>query len=252
MNYAFHAELIRLRRPRVLVSAAAPALAFALAASLAVVLSAGGDPTAVADLEGSGGGTAAFAVGASFTGILVFVLFIATIATEFSQGTFRTLLLRQPRRLALLAGKMGALLAFAAGVLAVALVGAFVVSLALAPSQDVATGAWLSGEGLGAAAGDYARVLAGWAAWGTLGMALAVLVRSVPIALGIGIAWSGPFEHLIADVWTAAEDWFPGLLLEDLAAGGEATLRTGLVVAVYLALAGGAAALTLRRRDVVG
>jgi len=252
MNSAFHAELIRLRRPRVLLSAGALALAFAVAASLAVVLPAGGDPTAVADLEGPGGGTAAFAVGASFTGLLVLVLFIATIATEFSQGTFRTLLLRQPRRLALLGGKMGALLAFAAGALAVALVGAVAASLVLAPGQGVATGAWLSGEGLAAAAGDYARVLAGWCAWGTLGMALAVVVRSVPIALGIGIAWSGPFEHIVADVWTRAEDWFPGLLLEELAGGEDATLRTTLVLAVYLAVAAGGAALTLRRRDVVG
>jgi len=250
MNAAFHAELIKLRRPRVLASAAALALGFALTASLAVLLSAG-DGVAVADLEAPGGGTQALAMGAPFTGILVFVLFIAAIATEFSQGTFRTLLLRQPRRLALLAGKMGALLAFAAGVLALALAGSFLVSLAVAPSQGVATGAWLSGEGLGAAAGDYVRVLAGWCAWGTLGMALAVGVRSVPIALGIGIAWSGPFEHLLADVWAAAQDWFPGLLLEDLAEG-DAAARTPLVLAVYLALAAGASALALHRRDVVG
>ncbi len=189
MNAAFHAELIKLRRPRVLASAAALALGFALTASLAVLLSAG-DGAAVADLEAPGGGTQALAMGAPFTGILVFVLFIAAIATEFSQGTFRTLLLRQPRRLALLAG--------------------------------------------------------------TLGMALAVGVRSVPIALGIiGIAWSGPFEHLLADVWAAAQDWFPGLLLEDLAEG-DAAARTPLTLAVYLALAAGGAALALRRRDVVG
>jgi hypothetical protein len=251
MNAAFHAELIKLRRPRILAGAAVFALGFALTASLAVLLSVGAGPTTVADLEGAGGGTQALATGASFTGILVFVLFIAAIATEFSQGTFRMLLLRQPRRLALMVGKMGALLAFAAAVLALALVAGFLVSLAVAPSQGLATGAWLSGEGLAAAASDYVRVLAGWCAWATLGMTLAVLVRSVPIALGVGIAWSGPFEHLLADVWTAAQDWFPGLLLEELAAGGSAA-RTPLILAVYVALAAGATALALRRRDVVG
>lgn len=251
MKAAFQAELIRLRRPRVLLTAAALALAFALAASLAVLLSAGVDPRAVADLEGPGGGTQALATGASFTGMLVFVLFIAAIATEFSQGTFRTLLLRQPRRLSLLAGKMGALLAFAACVLAVALVGSFIASLAIAPSQGVDSRGWLSADGLAAAAGDYLRVLGGWCAWAILGMALAVLVRSVPVALGVGIAWSGPFEHLLADVWTAAQYWFPGLLLEDLAAGGSAA-RTPLILAVYLGLAAGSAAMVLRRRDVVG
>jgi hypothetical protein len=32
-----------------------------------------------------------------------------------------------------------------------------------------------------------------------LGMTVAVLVRSVPLALGIGIAWAGPVEHIIQD-----------------------------------------------------
>ena len=45
---------------------------------------------------GPGGGTEAFAVGASFVGFLVFVTFIALIAAEFSGGTFRALLLREP------------------------------------------------------------------------------------------------------------------------------------------------------------
>ena len=53
-------------------------------------------------------------------------------------------------------------------------------------------------------------------------MALAIFVRSIPVALAIGIVWSGPFEHLLEDAWTAAGQWFPGLLLEALAAGGTA------------------------------
>lgn len=52
-------------------------------------------------------------------------------------------------------------------------------------------------NGLATAAGDAGRVALSWGAWATLGMALAVLMRSAPIALGAGIAWSGPFEHLL-------------------------------------------------------
>ena len=82
-----HAELLRLLRRRTMVIAAAPPLLFALVATLTVFSSArdavgSGALTAGAAhrwraLAGTGGGTEAFAVGASFAGFLVFVTFIA-------------------------------------------------------------------------------------------------------------------------------------------------------------------------------
>lgn len=243
MNATFRAELIKLRRPRILATALGLSLLFALATALAVVLPGG------ADVEQTGGATEAFATGLSFTGILVFVLFIANFASEFSQGTFRTLLMRQPDRLALLAGKMGALLAFAAVLLVVTLALSSVASVVVALTGGVSTSAWLSADGLGTAVDDYARVALSTGAWATLGMALAVLVRSAPIALGVGIAWSGPFEHLLMDAWRGAGDWFPGLLLEDLASDGAGT-RVALLLAVYVSLAAVGAAVTLRMRDI--
>ena len=123
----FKAELLKLRRRRVAIAVAISALAFAAIAPTAVFLSAtaAGEPgsqrgATVESLGQAGGATEAFSIGVSFAGILVLVLFIANVAGEFSQGTFRTLLMRQPRRVALLAGKMAALLVFAAGVLALA------------------------------------------------------------------------------------------------------------------------------------
>jgi len=204
-------------------------------------------------LAQAGGATEAFSIGVSFTGILVFVLFIANVAGEFSQGTFRTLLMRQPRRVGLLAGKMAALLVFAAGVLVLAEILTVGASVALAPSQDVSTAAWFSVDGLGEAAANYATALFGVAAWASLGMALAVFVRSIPLALAIGIVWSGPFEHLLEDAWTAAGQWFPGLLLETLAAGGTADVsstRALTLVGVYVAAAVTAATIVFARRDV--
>ena len=90
-------------------------------------------------------------------------------------------------------------------------------------------------------------------AWASLGMALALFVRSIPVALAIGIVWSGPLEHLTQDAWTAATQWFPGLLLEALAAGGTADVSVGralLLVGIYVAVAVGAAGLVFARRDV--
>jgi ABC-2 type transport system permease protein len=253
------AELLKLRRRRVAIGLAGAALAFAAVASIAVFLSATDKPSqrgaTVESLSQAGGATEAFSIGASFAGILVFVLFIANVAGEFSQGTFRTLLMRQPRRIGLLAGKMTGLLLFAAVGLALAELLTAAASTAMAPTQDVSTASWFGVDGLGQAAGDYATALFGVAAWGLLGMTLAVVVRSIPVALGIGIVWSGPLEHLLQDAWSAASQWFPGLLLEALAAGGTTEVSSGralTLVSLYVAAAATAAALVFARRDVAG
>lgn len=258
----FRAELLKLRRPRIRIAATLGALAFAAIATIAVLLSAesaGGRPadarggTTLESLGGPGGAIEAFSTGTSFLGILVLVAFIANFTGEFSQGTFRTLLMRQPRRVGLLAGKMVALLVFAAGVLALAAVLSVLASLAFAPTQEISTGSWLTLDGLGEAASGYGTALLGITAWATLGAALAVLVRSGPIALAIGIAWSGPIEHLTADSWAAAERWFPGLLLEELSSGGTAGVSFAhavLVVGLYVSAAAAVAALTFQRRDL--
>ena len=257
----FKAELLKLRRRRVAIAVAVSALAFAAIATTAVFLSAtdAGAPgsergATVASLGQAGGATEAFSIGASFAGILVLVLFIANVAGEFSQGTFRTLLMRQPRRRRAARGQD----ARAAGVRG-GRAGRRrapdrrVASAAIAPTQDVSTASWFGLDGLGEAAGDYATALFGVAAWASLGMALAIFVRSIPVALGIGIVWSGPFEHLLEDAWAAAGQWFPGLLLEALAAGGTAdvsTTRALALVALYVAAAATAAALVFARRDI--
>ena len=71
----------------------------------------------------------------------------------------------------------------------------------------------------------------------------------------IGIAWSGPFEHLLEDAWSGAAQWFPGLLLEALAAGGTADVsvtRSLVLGALYVAAASSAAAVVFARRDITG
>lgn len=261
MTRTFQAELLKLSRRRILIAAAVGALAFAVITTIAVLLSAesaGSGPAGLGgatleSLGGPGGAVEAFSTGASFVGILVLVLFIANFAGEFSQGTFRTLLMRQPRRIGLLAGKMAAQLLFAAAALALAAVLSVVASLAFAPTQDISTASWLTLDGLGEAATSYGIALLGIIAWASLGAALAVLVRSGPIALGIGIAWSGPIEHLTADFWTSAVQWFPGLLLETLAVGGTADVsfsHAAVLIAVYVTAAAATAALVFQRRDL--
>lgn len=262
MIRAFRAELVKLRRPRVLSVTALAAALFAVGASVVVLAAA--EPAATATpgrgltleaLAHAGGGTDVFRTAASFAGFFVFVVFVGAVAVEFGRGTFRTMLLRQPRRLRLLAGKMAGLLAFAAVVLLVAEVLTWTAARLLAPSQDVAAGSWAGLAGLAQGLVDYGAVLFWVGAYAVLGMTLAVLTRSVAVAMAIGIAWAGPFEHLLQDAWAPASRLFPGLLLEAFVAGGTpevAAARAFVTVAVYVAAAALLAGWSFARRDAVG
>lgn len=260
MTRIIHAQLLRLVRRRTLAGMAAATLLFSLVATLAVFSSAqatgersrrGG--TTLAALAGEGGGTEAFAVGASFVGFLVFVVVIALVAGEFSGGTFRALVLREPHRLRVVVGTLAAILLVAAGAVAVAEATTFAVSLVVAPTQDVTTAGWSSAGSLAAGLGDYATVLAGVAGWAVFGTTLAVVFRSVPLALAVGFAWAGPFENIVVDSWSTGFRVFPGQVLASLIQGGTAELgmgRAALTAVGYSVVAAAVALVLVSRRDV--
>jgi ABC-2 type transport system permease protein len=259
MIAALRAELVKVRRRRVLILAAATTIAFAVGSTAIILASAdpSGSPrdrgVTVESLSSAGGGTEVFTTAVSFAGAFLLVVFAGAVAVEFSRGTFRTMLLHEPRRLRLLAGKMAGLLLFAAVVLAAAEALTWVTARLLAPSQDVATGDWISAAALGDAVADYGSVLFWVTGYALLGMTLAVLVRSVPVALAIGIAWAGPFEHLLQDAWATANRFFPGLLLEAFVAGGTSEVsasRALFMVTVYVLIAATIAATSFARRDI--
>jgi ABC-type transport system involved in multi-copper enzyme maturation permease subunit len=175
------------------------------------------------------------------------------VAAEFSGGTFRALLLRDPHRLRLIVGKVAGLLIVAAGVVALTEVFSFAMSLVLAPANDVSTSAWFSMAGLGNAARDFATVFAGVAGWAVFGATLAVIFRSAPLALGVGFAWAGPFENIVVDSWDTGYRFFPGQVLASLIRGGtiELGFARALVTAVlYTGVATVATLFLISRRDV--
>ena len=260
MTRAVRAELVKLLRRKVLAVTAAVTVLFSVGGAAVVLAAAqpaaevrGDRGVSLESLSGAGGAAEVFTTAVSFVGTFLFVVFVGAIAVEFSRGTFRTMLLRQPGRLRLLAGKLTALLLFAATALAALQVLMGVAALLLAPGQDVDTGAWTSASAAGEAVAAYGSVLFWMTGYAVLGTALAVVVRSVPVALGIGIAWAGPFEHLLQDAWSSAGRVFPGLLLEAFVAGGTETVsatRALATVGVYVAAAAAVAGVAVTRRDV--
>jgi ABC-2 type transport system permease protein len=260
MIRTFRAEFVKLLRRRVLLLTAAFTVLAAVGGS-AIVLAAAkpaadagaGRSVTLEELGRAGGGTDVFRIVASFAGTFLFVVFVGAIAVEFSRGTIRTMLLRQPRRVPMLAGKLAALLTFAAVTLAAGEIMTWGAARSFAPSNHVATAAWTSAHAFGAAATDYGAVLLWVTGYAVLGTMVAVLLRSVPVALGVGIAWAGPIEHLVQDAWSPANRLFPGLLLEAFVGGGNAEVSAGralATVAVYVVVAAVLAATVFARRDV--
>jgi len=205
------------------------------------------------ELTTPGGLVLGFRIGSTFTGLLLMVLCAATTATEYAQGTIRAIFMREPRRVAWLAGRMGALL----GLLVVALVGAFVLSagtsVLMAELRNVPTDQWWTADALRQAGKDYLNVLVATTFFAITGTTLGLLVRSTTAAVLLGVAWMFPLEHIVQQAWLNAAKWLPGLVFNDIGTGGNVVsgyrgpLLLGLAYAAVLALVG---VVSLARRDV--
>jgi ABC-2 type transport system permease protein len=185
----------------------------------------------------------------SFLGLIAVVIACMTVATDYSQGTLRNLLVRQPSRWRLLSGKLLALLAvLTASAFIASASGTFTANL-VASGNGVSKSAW----GLSAFIPRAAALAVGLFGWAAIGTLLATVLRSVPAAIGIGVGWALPVETILGSVWKSGKAWFPGGVFEAFSAHGNATVgfgRAALVGAVYLAIAVVAAVTVFARRDV--
>ncbi len=172
---------------------------------------------------------------------------------EFAQGTLRNLLVRQPRRSVLMAGKCLAVLTFLIGAVVVATMVAICAAFVMAHLRGIPTSEWTSGTGmgdLGILLGDLAISACGFA---IIGMIAGVLLRSSVIAIAAGLAVLLPVETILTDAIPGTARWLPAQLLEAIAQGGSATAPFGaalMTVSAYVLGAVVIAMLVFARRDV--
>ena len=145
----------------------------------------------------------------AFIIVVALIMVTANLAAEWSQGTWRNLLVREPRRLRLLSGKMLALLLFVLVSMALTLVGSGVLILAVAQAQGVQTAAWTSVSGLSAWLAFFSNEVLCLIGICLLGMLIAVLTRGTAIAVGVSLAYVLVPEGIIAMVWQSGSRWFP-------------------------------------------
>lgn len=262
MIRAFRSQLIRLRRRSILLGWSGAMIGFALLATVLTLSRVGGEPGAgpgesraftVAGLSAPDGMAELISVSATFLGVLTLGLFATLMANDYSQGTLRTLLVEQPRRLRLLGGELLALAAFASVFTVAASLVATAAGFALAPKQGVDTSAWLTAEGLGALAAGIGNLTLAILGWGLLGTLLAVLFRSSAVAVAAGAAYALPGEALLVTAWDDGASWLPRSLLDAFAAGGTPLVsygRASVLLALYGLVALVVIGTVFARRDV--
>jgi ABC-type transport system involved in multi-copper enzyme maturation permease subunit len=172
---------------------------------------------------------------------------------EFSHGTLRNLLVRQPRRSVLMAGKCLAVLTFLVGAIVVATMVGICAAFVMAHLRDIPTSAWTSAGGmsdLGSLLGDLVISACGFA---IIGMIAGVLLRSSVIAIAAGLAVLLPLETILTDAVPGTGRWLPAQLLESIAQGGSTVAPFGaavITVSAYVVAAFVIATLVFVRRDV--
>lgn len=260
MIAAIRSELILLNRRRMWGALAALTVAFVVPATWLIIRTAGPASTQGEDgisleaLAGAGGATTAVVSSIGFSAILVLAAFIGSTANEFTRGTLRVAFTRTSKRLSLVVGKVIARMGVATAVMLLALAVGWVTAMLVAPASDVSTDDWFGAAAFGQAGEDFVRLLLFVFVYAVIGTAIAVAVRSTPIALGVGLVWFGPIENVIGEGQSWANRWFPGLLLRGVLRSdmpGATSTTTALVtLAVYLAVAIVGVATVVTRRDI--
>lgn len=259
---AFSSEWVKLRRRSMLLWGFGGAIFFAVFATAITiersvkVIAPGfhghGFRVTIAELSRANGLVHGVVDVSNLVGIVALCLFAGATATEYSQGTLRNLLVREPHRMRLLTGKFLALALFVLIAVIVAIVVASAVAFALAPGKGISTSAWTSSTGLNDFGQSIFHVYLASVGYGVLGTALAVVLRSPTVAIAVGVAYALPGEAIINSLWDNGDRWLPGQLLSALAHGGTSSSSYGhslITLVLYAAVVSAGTLWLFRRRD---
>jgi ABC-type transport system involved in multi-copper enzyme maturation permease subunit len=224
----FRAELTKLRRPSLSVSTLlAVTFVTSLITSVLFLL--------VDSPEGNGergvrigrdvlslptGISLSFSNSAGLLGVVALCVFAAQTAQEYTYGTLRNLLVRQPSRMKILIGKLGAMKLFAIVMVAFSAIVGIALSYLFAGIKDISTQAWSTSDAKMAVWQSFINVLIATIGYGIFGMILGLFFRSPISAISIGVIWNLIFEGLLSAFVKDIDRYFPGQLLSTVAIGG--------------------------------
>ena len=194
-----------------------------------------------------------FASVGGFLGIIALCVFAAQTAQEYTYGTLRNLLIRQPGRMKILIGKLISMVLFGLVMISIAAVISIAISYILAPGAKVSTDLWFTSAGVEAIFTTFVNVTISVVAFGIVGMVLGLLLRSPISAISFGVLWILIIEVLLMAVKNSLQSWLPGAQLSAIASGGspDLTYTHALTVGgIYVAVGAIVASVLFVRRDV--
>lgn len=258
MIRAYRSEWLKIRQPAMILGGAGSMIGFAILAIVFTLrqLGSGGRDgrNLTATLVSANDGFAGLiANSTTFIGIVALAVFAIAIGMEYSNGTLRNLLVRQPKRLHLLAGKVLALASFVTVAALLADGAALATATILAPHYGASTSAWFAGDGLWSLLTVAINLVLSTLAWGAFGAVLGVALRSTASAVVIGLIYALPVENLLTAAWSGGKHWLPGQLFNVIAQGGTSAVTytsAATIVGIYLVIAVAFTAMLFQRRDV--
>lgn len=259
----FRSTWITLRRPGMLLGTYG--VVAALTATITAVIFLNASSIAPADTRGPDAGVTlqSLASGSGFLqgltssvmllGLISLCVAAAQLAVGYSNGSLRNLLIRQPKRLRLLAGQWAAAVSFTLGAVVLAALVAGAAGFVFAGVKGIDTTAWFTTAAIGDSARSLGEVLLAVGGFATLGATLGSVLRSPVAAISVGAAWVMAIENILAATISGADRWLPGQLLNAIAGGGTATVSlttAATTTIVYLLIASVVTGALLQRRDV--
>ncbi|CAB4922077.1 unannotated protein [freshwater metagenome] len=204
------------------------------------------------------GGVQGFSSVGGFLGIIALCVFAAQSAQEYTYGTLRNILVRQPGRMRVLAGKFIAMKLFALIMIILSAFVSITASLLLAPRAKVSTDLWFNADGRHALFTAFINIIISVIGFGTIGMVLGLLLRSPISAISLGVLWLLIVENLLIAVKNSLQNWLPGAQLASIASGGAPMGSANgveyshalLVGGIYVAVGAVIATYLFVRRDV--
>jgi ABC-2 type transport system permease protein len=174
-------------------------------------------------------------------------------STEFSGGTLRNLLVRQPRRLSLFAGKSLVIAALITAFVLLAYFVSYPVALITAPHYGVTTSLWTTSAGVSALFAGGLDLVLSTLGYAVLGALLGVVLRSPAPAIVAGLAYVFAVEGLLTNSFPSLNNVLFASQLDAIGHGGTVDVAYGSALLVAAAWAIGfvlVGGLDLRRRDV--
>ncbi len=179
-----------------------------------------GESISVATLSSPRGLAYGFTIMSFFLGMAAYSIFASQSANEYTLGTLRNLLVRQPSRIKLLVGKFLAMSAFAIVMISSAALASFITGYLMAGSAGVNTDSWFTSAGLSQFGKSYINIFISVIAFGTIGMAIGIILRSPISSLAIGLLWFVIVENILGGLIISTVKWLPGQNLMLVGDGG--------------------------------